>query len=219
MRAGARELVASLLVVAASSLARADIIIPTSYSMPNGETGQFTYHDDTYTGSGSKTIDLSSLSGGLGDLTDGQIAGVNWFNNPGPYVAWNSINPIIAFAFAGPMSFTKVSIHFDDANGNGGVLPPSNVVINGQTFSVTGTGGPPFWMDFDVSTLATAKNTDALNIQLNRQSGAWVFVDEVKFEGAGIVSATPEPGSLLLLGSGFLAVGGLARRRKASRTS
>ena len=51
----------------------------TSYSMPNGNTGSYTYWDDTYSGSGDVTVSNSALSGGTGDLTDGVIAGDNWF--------------------------------------------------------------------------------------------------------------------------------------------
>src|SRR5687768_17614164 len=71
-------------------------ILPTSYDMLNGESGTFTYHDETYNGSGSTTTDLAPLSGGVGDLTNGIIAASNWFVTElvpnGPYVGWQTID-------------------------------------------------------------------------------------------------------------------------------
>jgi hypothetical protein len=49
-------------------------LMPASYDMLNGESGSYTYYDDTYDGDGDTGTPLAPLSNGLGDLTDGVIA-------------------------------------------------------------------------------------------------------------------------------------------------
>jgi hypothetical protein len=99
---------------------------PVSYDMPNGETGSFTYWDDSYNGSGDKTTSLAPLTGGLGDLTDGIIATSNWPDTPNPYVGWTSIDPIIQFHFANQVNVNSLTINFDEFND---VNTPNNVTI------------------------------------------------------------------------------------------
>ena len=112
-----------------TSTSFAQVIHPTSYDMPNGNSGSFNYWDDTYSGAGNNHLDAAPLSGGLGDLTDGVIATDNWFvtevTNHGPYVAWDSYNPILNFHFSSITPFSNVRIYFDDADGRGGVTAPS----------------------------------------------------------------------------------------------
>ncbi len=54
-------------------LVAAQSIAPSAYTMPNGELGPggLLYRDDLYKGSGDNHQDLSPLSAGLGQLTDG----------------------------------------------------------------------------------------------------------------------------------------------------
>jgi MYXO-CTERM domain-containing protein len=189
-------------------------VSPTSYNMPNGFSGSFNYWDENYTGSGNKTTDGAALSGGLGDLTDGILAADNWniVEAPagnGPYVGW-TIDPLITFNFASPISFQTVQIHFDDSNGNGGVSAPASVSINGTNFLVTDpAGSAPFLQSFNVAPLNLT--TSQLNIQLFR-SNTWVFASEVRFITATASGVAPEPWSVSLL-----ALGGLAFVRRRSR--
>lgn len=195
-------------------------IAPTSYDMLNGEAGSFTYYDETYTGSGNPNASLSSLTNGLGDLTNGIVATSNWNNVEtvpnGPYVGWVSIDPTITFRFAAPTEFETVRIHFDDSGGFGGVRSPASVVINGNSFNVAPLDPPgtlPFFADFDVSGLNL--NTDTLTIQLVRQDASWVFTSEFTFMEAAASVAAPEPGSLALMGFGGIGLGAwVARRRR-----
>ena len=72
----------SSLVIAAMSIATAAHavpIVPTSYEMPNGTTGTYSYWDDSYDGTGNNQLNFAALAGGTGDLTDGVIAVDNWF--------------------------------------------------------------------------------------------------------------------------------------------
>src|SRR5438067_2130557 len=72
-------------------------LTPISYDMPNGfgraSGGMYNYWDKQYTGTGSTMTDGALLTGGLGDLTDGVIAGGHWYDveniqGTGPYVGW-----------------------------------------------------------------------------------------------------------------------------------
>lgn len=192
----------------ALSAAHATPLAPASYEMSNGETGSYTYWDDSYDGSGSNTTSLAPLSDGLGDLTDGVIATQNWFNTPGPYVGWLNINPTITFSFDGTVAIDTVTLHVDDANGAGGVATPGSVSIAGTNYAIADPAGAA---PFAVTIGGLGFTGATLDIQLFEGSAPWLFVSEIEF--AGSVVRTPEPGSMGLLGLGLGLVA--LRRRKA----
>jgi len=207
-------------------------IVPTSYDMANGSGqasgGTFNYWDRGYTGIGSvsaagpKTTDGESLSGGLGDLTDGITTNQNWFSvenaaGTGPYVGWRSTitpNPTVLFRFGGGVLLTSITVHMDDADGAGGVDPAASIDIStdGVTFSTTPVVDPAGSDPFDFTINLGGLATDRLYVRFAHQN-EWVFVDEVSFDGrrAGV----PVPGSLALVGIGALAL--IARRRRPAR--
>lgn len=199
---------ASLIALAAGSASAATL---TSYSMKNGNSGSYNYWDDTYNGTGSKTTNGSSLSGGLGDLTDGVIASSNWYvteapAGAGPYVGW-TIDPVITFFFDAVATFNSMTFYFDDANGYGGVMAPRAVRINGTDFAIADpVGSAPFSYTANLAGLST----DALRVQIFRR-GSWVFLSEVQFDMAAV--PVPASGVLLLAGLGAF---GLKRRRRAA---
>ncbi len=190
-----------------SAAASADELKAKSYDMLNGETGSFTYWDDSYNGSGNPTQSGSALSGGLGDLTDGVIAEFNWFSTPGPYVGWNTITPTITFHFDSLCTFNNIALYLDDSNGNGGVAPPSVVRIKigdnaAVDFPVTDPdSGTPFAFIADTG----GAQGDTVEVTLFDGRAQWVFLSEVKFNGA-----IPAPGAAALLGLAGL---GLRRHR------
>ncbi|MBN8645385.1 MAG: PEP-CTERM sorting domain-containing protein [Candidatus Brocadiae bacterium] len=181
------------------------LVFPSSYNMLNGETGTFTYWDDSYNGSGNTTQSGSPLSGGLGDLTDGVVATENWNVTPGLYVGWNDITPTITFNFEQAYDFESFTLFVDDSNGFGGVSTPGSVDVrvNGVLSNVPltdGASGAP--LSFIIPLNAA---TDTVEITLNDGTAQWVFLSEVSF------LAVPTPGA-----AGMLALGGLlgVRRRR-----
>lgn len=195
--------------------AQAATVTPTSYDMRNGQTGSFTYFDSSYSGTGSTTSSGSTLTGGLGELTDGYIETRNW-NHPdvepptgdGPYVGWNTFTPTIVFNFASVIDFAKVTFYFD-SSGQGGVAAPSRVVINGENQNVPAPAGTsPFAFEFDMTGQAA---TDTISATIFDGLGSWVFLSEVTFESE-MAPAVPLPAGALLMLSG-LAGFGLMRRK------
>lgn len=181
---------------------------PVSYDMPNGSSWTFNYWDESYSGSGCTTCDLSPLSGGLGDLTDGVIATTNWNvaeapPGPGPYVGWLDTNPVIDFHFGGPVAVDSITFHFDSAM-SGGVAPPTSVIIGAQTFTVPTPGSAaPF--AFTVSGLGFTGSDLSLSIV---RGDRFLFVSEVTFQ-----SPVPEATTSSMLLAGFLMMAAVMRRR------
>lgn len=215
-----RACVAAAAAALLAAPAAAFEVHPDSYAMLNGETGSFTYRDDAYTPDpgGARFVSLASLSGGLGDLTDGVVATQRWDATPGLYVGWHSIDPVITFDFDLPVTLETVRVHVDDADGHGGVLPPS-----AWAFGLTGALGPstpladpagpaPFSFDIDAGGLTGT----SFQLALTRVGSNFIMLSEVEFFAAEASQAVPVPaaGGLLAAGLGLL---GLARRRRAAR--
>ncbi len=198
---------------------------PVSYSMPNGEGqavgGYFNYWDNPYSGQGCSTCDLSPLSGGKGQLTDGVIATDHWNNvenvaGTGPYVMWLTVDPVIHFTFTGNPTITDIVI---DSDTQISVLQSGHVKINGVDYATTDI------FDGDAPTaLAIAGlnfTGNELDLQLFRPPGNWVGVSEIKFN-TGFSNPTTdvaEPGSLSLAALGFGLVGLMSRGRRRTAPS
>jgi hypothetical protein len=217
--------VAALVAVVVAGPAGAGPIRPSSYDMPNGHGhvlgGWYNYWDKSYSGSGSVVTDGAPLTGGLGDLVDGVVPWQIWdhvenHQGTGPYVGWININPTMVFHFEGDPLIETVRVHTDDSLGQGGVTPPSAVVVNGTTYPVElaeGRSGAPFAIEIGGLALR-----GAVTVELVRRS-AWVFVSEVTFDGvvaqqANRAEAVAEPGTLALLAGGVLGLMGVRRRSR-----
>lgn len=190
-------------------------VFTTAYNMNNGNSGSFNYWDDSYDGTGVKTADGASLTGGTGDLTDGYIETQAWnlVEGPsgpnGPYVGW-SAQPNILFHFAQVEDFTTVRFHMDHRT-FGDVAAPSSITINGVNKAVP---QPPtfttFSYDYDRTWLAP---TNTLSVQMFDGQGPWIFVSEVEFF-AERTDPVPLPAGVVLLGS---ALAGMAAFRRFGR--
>jgi hypothetical protein len=99
-----------------------------------------------------------------------------------------------------------VTFHLGNTGG-GGVSAPSSILIDGNLFSVTGSGSP---LSFTANGISFSGND--LSITLN-SSGEWVFLSEVQFN---TVSAVPEPETYAMFLAGLGLMGFIARRRKTS---
>jgi hypothetical protein len=166
-------------------------IKPISYDMLNGETGSYNYWDESYTGIGNRFQDLSPLSGGLGDLTDGVIASQNWYvteapAGPGPYVAWLSVNPSITFNFGKNVDIDRVIVHVDDTSSNNSsvVMPPQSIRLSmaGNTFNSGQINDPPGAQPLAYVFSGLNFHGDSLKLDLVRRTW-WVHVSEVEFFG------------------------------------
>lgn len=196
-------------------------ISPVSYDTVNGHGsasgGSFNYWDRDYSGAGSvppttapHTTDGETLTGGLGDLTDGVIPTQDWnlvenLAGSGPYVGWLLTNPVITFHFGSTVSIDTMTLYLADSN-FGGVAPPASVDIDGTNHAIADPAGSD---PFSVSFSGLGFSGSSLTIQLFR-TNAWIFLSEVTFEGAQQISA---PGGILLFGSALFGLG-LARRRR-----
>ncbi len=176
------------LSVGAVNVVNAVPIRPVSYDMLNGNTGSYTYWDESYSGSGDPYEDGSYLSGGLGDLTDSVIANQNWNvveyprYVPGPYVGW-VIDPTITFHFGGIVTINEITIYVDDSDGYGGVKTPAEAKITmGDTTLFFEIEDPSGKAPFPVTFSGLNLTGSSLDLTLFRRS-SWVFVSEVTFDG------------------------------------
>lgn len=208
----------ALAMVAAPAAANAAQLVVTSYDTPNGDGqasgGSFNYWDKNYTGAGAKTTDGAPLTGGVGDLTDGMVAGDFWYNlensaGEGPYVGWytaRTINPKVIFNLSGAPTVNEIRIHLDNSR-VGGVYTPASILIDGVNTAFSGpANGSIGWVTFSGLNLTGSNHS----IEFQQDLRGWVFVSEVQFFGGGV----PEPTAWAMMLAGFGMVGGAVRRRK-----
>lgn len=203
-----------VLTLTFATAAQAATVDPVSYTMRNGDTGTFSYWDDSYSGRGNTQRDNARLRRGLGDLTDGIVATGNWNSvegpNGGPYVGWTNRTQRIVFNFGEVIDFTSATFHFDSNGGGGGVNAPRRVIINGQRERVIAPGTDPFAFTFDLSGLDA---TDRLDVRIRRaRSSQWTFLSEVTFDAA--MPAVPLPASGMMLLGAIAGIGALRLRKK-----
>ena len=200
---------------AVRSFTTGNALIPTSYDMVNGQSGSYSYYDDTYDGSGDPTVALSPLSGGLGELTDGIIATEHWNETSSPYVGWNTVDPTITFHFAEPMFFDRVTIYVDDSGGGGGVVPPTEVTVtiggSTQAFPVTDPpGDAPF--AFNCTGLNMSGDTVEVTIA-DYSASSYMMLSEVEFSGVNLGACCDGESCSMMTrdacqGAGFVYLGG-----------
>ncbi len=173
-------------LLAGALMARAQLLTPVSYVATPGQTGLFTYFDDT----GAQ-------------LTDGILGANDWsvdlgHGNSQEWVGWNTVNPTLTFTFTGSPTVHEVQIGFNRGEVTGTIFLPASVMISGATFALNGdeiADNTRGFLSFDGTWTG-----NSIQIDLARFGGSYIFVDEVRFSS---VASIPEP-------SAFAAIFGLA---------
>ncbi len=102
------------------------------------------------------------------------------------------------------------TLKFFLANPVGGTPNYFSVTFGNTTFSLSNFGVAFGWQEFDLTTQATGTSTP-LSFTFRNDPAYW-FLDNVSVTQGG-QGTTPEPGTLVLFGSGALGLAGIARRK------
>jgi hypothetical protein len=228
------------LLTVLSTSASAGQIYATSYDLYNGGIGGYGnayFYDDKYTGSGSKTTPYAWLSGGLGDLTDGIVATLNWsdgtignLSQNVPYVGWNNGDspyatfthnpPSVTFHFAPNTNIDEVKLY-----SNNGYRPdPVDFLMTGGavtqplTRTVGGDNTGPANKMYDFTALGLIGDTLTMTFHYHPAPYAadWILISEVEFFAPDVIPpnpSVPEPATMLLLGSGLIGLAGYGRKK------
>ena len=193
-----------LLVALATSLAPlpadATDLVVSSYTMSNGDAGTHNYRDFTYFPCPANSCNTNNalLTGGTGKLTDGVLPAASWYLDgvSSQWVGWetsqNGYAPTIRFFFSDTATISAVRLWVDNTPpGNGPVLLPASVAINGVTYAVQPDPSPgPRWLVFPGLTIVG----NSVDVQLIQAPGYQTFLmlGQVAFEGS--LRADRQPG-------------------------
>ena len=185
----------SVLVLGTVGFAHAGSNLVTNGSFETGDfTGWTLSGDTTFTG----VCDVSTCPGGFAP-EDGNYAA--YF---GPVGDTATISQTIATTPG-----DEYSLSFYLANPVGGTPNYFSVTFGNSSFSFTNFGVAFGWQQFTLTTVAT---TDQTNLSFTfRNDPSYWFLDNVTVQKSG--GSTPEPGTLVLFGSGALGLAGFARRK------
>ena len=188
-----------LAVFTLTTQSSAAVIHPVSYEMPNGEVGRFEYFDQSYDGDGDKATPLSALNNGVGELTDGVVPETSWNDTPEPFVGWSSIDPTIRVDFGDEYLIESAAFFFDDTEGDGNVVAPTQVsVTDGTTTRTLNLQDTPDRGRFIVRLDELDMRGTWAEASIQRGDG-WVMLGELRFEG----QLVPEPSAIMLLSCGL----------------
>jgi hypothetical protein len=164
-----------------------DFIFPVSYDVQNGNTGAFTYQDDSYAGQGDRTVDGAYLTGGLGQLSDGIVSSLwSWSSqaDAAPWIGWQYTDPDVRFVFDEEKFVDTINLH-TLANRQAGIDVWDSVAVSLD-------GGAPTlfplnasaFTDNSLHSVALPINARATTVRLSLVSDwEWGFLSEVEFVG------------------------------------
>jgi hypothetical protein len=101
------------------------------------------------------------------------------------------------------------ALSFYLANPVGGIPNYFNVTFGSSSFSFSNFGVAFGWQQFTLTTMATSNETP-LSFTFRNDPSYW-FLDNVSVSQSG--GTIPEPGTIVLFGSGILGIAGIARRK------
>jgi len=163
---------------------------PLVYDMLNGQT----YRDEPYNGDGDAGSDGAALSGGVGQLVDGDVGA----NDPAAdlgsgggyeWVGWNGTQPTITFDFGRIARLEAVSIHSNNAQTGGiGLFGSVDLTFSndGSTFGDTTTYTTTAEERADTTArfieIAIPQDARYVRAQFQEQAGfTWILLSELKF--------------------------------------
>lgn len=180
---------------------RAGPISASSYTAPPGDSGAFSYADQT----GRQLIDGARGENWAADLGNG---------NSYEWIGWQFGSPLITFSFDARVEITKVTIGLQREERFAPALLPSVVKIGSSEFPLTGTeladgtwGDLAFSGSWSGSTLAIQLIDNGVVRDHNGTAlDDWIFADEISFEGRLLDPPTTVPESAhsgLMMLAGF----------------
>ena len=154
--------------------------------------GRYNFTDSSYDG----LVEGNSLSSGLGMLTDGHLAPVNYANTDGVgWIGWNAKDtpdPYIMFEFFSTRLFHSVTIHCN-VRGEANVKLFSNVTVrfgeDGATFDKTLSFKPKQissgigWENYNV-TIDLCKHVGKFMELKFTYAGHWILISEITFNSS-----------------------------------
>ncbi len=186
------------LAFAVGSTARAQWVVPTSYSYSVAPNSNGNYYPDS---SGSELID-STLGLSFGNYSTESQAGA--------WTGWvNGTVPTISFQFDSAQTFSRIEIGTTRHDG-AAVGLPSTITISGTTFNFTSGAMADDTRDWLVleGTFFTTGGGNVLAVAFGSSYSSWLMLDEVRF------TAIPEPANVAALLGAALAGATIVIRRR-----
>ena len=194
------------------------MLIASASLLSAGTLGVTTSNDNVFSNTGTWTLGYSFLANssitvtGLG-VFDAGSDGLNVSHDVG---LWDAAGNLLASTTVAAGTVAPLNGFYRMATISGVGLTAGNVYYVGSVNGIDNDG----WMQ-DPSTLIAAPQITYLSRQYEFSSGGLVFPDLVGSGSTGYfggnfefgTSTTPEPGTMLMLGSGVLAAAGALRRK------
>jgi len=188
-----------------ASIAQAAAILPLNYTVTAGEGqaqgGIFNYFDDT----GRQLIDGTR---GVNDWTANLGNG-----NAYEWVGWRVANPGFTFNFGSVVSISSITIGLNRTEG-AAIFAAISGSAGGNPISIPGNAFADGTRSDLLFTFANPVVGSTFQMSLtDGNTGRWIFVDEITFDGTGSTSVIPLPGTLALMFPALALIGVFARRR------
>ena len=185
------------LALTGGSIARAQFVVPTSYTFSIAPNSNANSYPDT---GGGELID-TTLGLSFGNYTSDSQAGA--------WTGWVNTVPTVSFQFGSAQTFSRIEVG-TTRHDAAAVGLPSTITISGTTFNFTSgsmANDTRNWLVLD-GTFSTTTGSNLLAIAFGSSTSQWLMLDEVRF------TAIPEPAAAAaLIGAMLVGVTIVTRRR------